>query len=156
MGCRKNRFNTSISNELNYILSNELSIIFHSFLASFFILNFLDSLMSSYCSIYHYSQLFIKGRSRYKNLLRIIQIKSIIVYIICAVIGGLCWYFLYIFGYMRKQIQTVIVIHSCFAILLIILSQIIIAIIASIFRNIGMVCKSKIIFYIGIVFYFFI
>ena len=151
-----NRFNTSISNELNYILSNELSIIFHSFLASFFILNFLDSLMSSYCSIYHYSQLFIKGRSRYKNLLRIIAIKSIIVYIICAVIGGLCWYFLYIFGYMRKQIQTVIVIHSCFAILFIILSQIIIAIIASIFRIIGMVCKSKIIFYIGIVFYFFI
>ena len=149
-----NRFNTAISDELNYIFSNELSIILYAFLVSFFILNLLDSLMSSYCSLYHYSHLFIKGRSRYKNLLRIIAIKSIIVYIICAVIGGLCWYFLYIFSYMRKQIQTVIVIHSCFAILLIIISQIILAIIASIFRIIGMVCKSKIIFYIGIVFYF--
>ena len=148
------RFNTQIDNGLRYILNNEMDIVVYSYLVSYSLLLILDFIMSSYWSVYYYSKIYVKKRILMKCLLQRIFIQSIIMFSICIGIGGIQWYYLVIFGYMRKNIQFILLIHFSISIFMIIITQLVIGMMSTIMRHLGFVNQSKIIFVFGIIFYF--
>lgn len=148
------RYNTKIENSLRYILNNEMDIIIYSYLLSYGLLLILDFIMSSYWSVFDHSKIYVKKRKLMRCLLQRIIIQSIIVLSLCIGLGGIQWYFLVIFGYMRKNIQFILFIHFSISILMIIITQLGLGMLSTIMRHLGFFTRSKIFFIFGQIFYF--
>ena len=99
-------------------------------LIAYFIFKILDNVLSVYSE-------------EKKEIMKAVKIRNIIIYSLCLMFNCVYWYYLFVFGVVKRGKQVTIIGYSMISIIIIIALQIILTVINSIIRMIARISKSN-------------